>query len=109
MLKERYEQMLLDLIEAHLPSDVEIIVYGSRADGTAYDTSDLDLALRSEDRTPIDLDTLVNFKTAVQRSNIPILVDIFDWARLPESFLPQIEAVGILLKRDIGKVVDSSK
>ena len=29
---------------------------------------------------------LTDFELAVAESNIPILVQIFDWARIPESF-----------------------
>ena len=65
---------------------VEIWAYGSRVDGTAHETSDLDLVLRSKDLKPIPTMELTDFELAVAESNIPILVQIFDWARIPESF-----------------------
>ncbi|MEM1327052.1 MAG: nucleotidyltransferase domain-containing protein [Bacteroidota bacterium] len=81
ILLDRHKKMLLDLIEKYLPTHIDIIVYGSRADGTAHDMSDLDLALHSKDDKPINSDILFSFKTAVRKSNLPMLVDIFDWHR----------------------------
>jgi hypothetical protein len=55
------------------------------------DASDLDLALISPDAQPIDFTAMEDFRQAVNDSNIPILVDARDWARLPKSFHAEIE------------------
>lgn len=58
----------------------------SRINGEAHDASDLDLVLRSADLSQIPFEPLDDFLEAVRESNIPILVEARDWARLPESF-----------------------
>jgi hypothetical protein len=35
---------------------------------------------------------LLDLRRKIQHSNIPILVELFDWARLPETFHRNIEA-----------------
>ena len=34
----------------------------------------------------VNTDEWANFKAQIQQSNIPILVEVFDWAQLPASF-----------------------
>jgi len=54
--------------------------------GSAHDTSDLDLVLRSEHLTRLDSEEWAAFKAAVEESTIPILIQAFDWANMPASF-----------------------
>ncbi len=61
-LRDIDKQRLLKLLADYLP-EVNAWAYGSRVNGQAHDTSD---------------------------SNIPILVEARDWARLPESFYQEI-------------------
>ncbi|MEW6038619.1 MAG: nucleotidyltransferase domain-containing protein [Pseudomonadota bacterium] len=88
-LREKDRQTLLRLLERHL-SGVSAWAYGSRVNGDAHDASDLDLVLRSADLSPIPPGPLDDFLEAVRESNIPILVEGRDWARLPESFHREI-------------------
>jgi predicted nucleotidyltransferase len=89
--------MLLELMEEHLPDDVQVIAYGSRVDGTAHDASDLDLSLKTTSGAPVERGVFFGFVKAVKYSNIPFLVDIFDYARLPESFQVAIDEGGVVL------------
>jgi len=90
-LPERHLDQLRRLLKTHVP-DAEVWVYGSRIDGKSHEASDLDLVLRN----PADLSRpqnhLQNLKEALSDSNIPILVDVLDWARVPEHFHRVIEA-----------------
>ncbi len=86
ILRQEDKKDLLQIANKFLQPPVEIWAYGSRVDGTAQDTSDLDLVLRSKDLRPIPTNELTDFELAVAESNIPTLVQIFDWARIPESF-----------------------
>ena len=76
-----------------LPKGTIIWAYGSRVKGTSHDTSDLDLvvhfpnSISSLDATTI----LANFKESLQESNIPILIQVLDWDRIPESFQQNIK------------------
>ncbi len=88
-LREQDRQELVRLLVYHLPK-VSVWAYGSRVYGEAHETSDLDIVLRSPDLSLIPLNNLRNFKQAVQDSNIPILIEARDWARLPEHFHKEI-------------------
>lgn len=89
ILREQDRKRLEELLAAHLP-EVTAWAYGSRVNGDAHEASDLDLVLRSPDLHPIDPEMLDHFLEAVRASNIPILVDARDWARLPEAFHREI-------------------
>ena len=82
--------MLENLLDEHLPG-VEVWAYGSRVNGRSHDGSDLDLVLRGPRLENIPVDRLAGFKKALQNSMIPFLVDVQDWASLPDRFLREIE------------------
>lgn len=90
-LREKDRLAILDLLRIHLP-EIEAWAYGSRVNGQAHDGSDLDLVLRSPDLSAIPTDRLNDFNNALSDSNIPIVVDARDWARIPENFKNQIAA-----------------
>ncbi|MCB0266504.1 MAG: nucleotidyltransferase domain-containing protein, partial [Calditrichaeota bacterium] len=74
-----------------LTMPVEVWAYGSRVNGTAHSGSDLDLVIRSQNLTPLPIDVFINLQDSIRESNIPILVELQDWARLPERFRRNIE------------------
>jgi len=78
--------MLLERLFSTVEFPLEVWAYGSRVSGSAHDRSDLDLVLRSADLKKLPADALTDIKEKIQESNIPILVEVFDWARLPDSF-----------------------
>ena len=85
LLKERTKQALINIFfSVNLP--FEVWVYGSRVDGSAHEGSDLDLVIRTPDLKPLPFETYSDIREKITDSTIPILVDIWDWARLPESF-----------------------
>lgn len=86
VLREKDRDTLIRLAEEIFSQPIEIWAYGSRVDGTAHETSDLDLVIRGPGLKPVDLSEFAEFKDKIQDSQIPILVQVFDWARLPESF-----------------------
>lgn len=65
---------------------IEVWAYGSRVNGNAHEGSDLDLVIRTPDLQKLSLDIYLDLKEKIRESNIPIVVELFDWARLPESF-----------------------
>jgi uncharacterized protein len=95
-LRPEWMNMLRDLIATHLPG-VEVLAFGSRVQGTAHDGSDLDLVLRNPDGTALPLMALEDFREALSESDLPILVDVLDWARIPESFRKEIERGGFVV------------
>lgn len=68
----------------------EVWAFGSRVDGSAHSGSDLDLVIRGSDLEPIEIDEFVRLFDLIKDSNIPILVEFRDWARLPKSFWQNI-------------------
>lgn len=89
ILRQQDRERLVALLAAYLPG-VTAWAYGSRVNGSAHEASDLDLVLRSPDLTPIPFEPLDDFLDALRESNIPILIEARDWARLPEAFHREI-------------------
>jgi len=88
-LLPRYREELEALLREYVP-EAEVWAYGSRVNGRSHEASDLDLALRSPGLEPLGHE-YVELVEALEQSNIPILVQAHDWARLPESFHLEIE------------------
>ena len=99
-LPRRYREPLEALLRQHVP-DAEVWAYGSRVNGRSHDGSDLDLVLRSPTLEPLGYE-YVELVEALEQSNIPILVQAHDWARLPESFHREIERDYVVVQKDIG-------
>jgi len=78
IIKENYPQAL-------------VWAYGSRVNGnakTAHEGSDLDLAVKDFGAEDKDIYKL---REAFTNSNIPFLIDIFDYDRLPTAFHEEIK------------------
>lgn len=95
-LPHRYRDRLETLLRQHVP-DTEVWAYGSRVNGRSHDGSDLDLVLRSPTLEPLGYE-YVELVEALEESNIPILVQAHDWARLPESFHREIERTYVVIQ-----------
>ena len=93
----RYRNKLEALLREHVP-DVEVWAYGSRVNGRSHEASDLDLVLRSATLEPV-AEGFSDLLEAIENSNIPILIQAHDWARLPESFHPEIERNYIVVQK----------
>lgn len=89
-LKPEYLQQLQKLFKRHVPW-AEIWAYGSRVDNTCHEASDLDLVLRNPDELTRSFKNLGGLKETFSESNLPILVDILDWATVSPSFRKEIE------------------
>lgn len=76
-------KIVLEILNRVIP-DREVWVFGSRAKGTARDTSDLDLAIIG--KTPLDFKTLATLRDFFSESNIPYKVDVVDWTTISETF-----------------------
>ena len=92
----RYREQLDALLREHVPG-VEVWAYGSCVNGGSHDGSDLDLVLRSSTLEPLGYEYLELIE-GLEQSNIPILVQTHDWARLPESFHREIQRNYVVLQ-----------
>ena len=90
LLREKDKETLLRIFSA-VKIPFEVWAYGSRVKGSAHEGSDLDLVIRGKDLQAIPIDVLSGLWEEIKNSNIPILVELRDWAGLPGSFHIQIE------------------
>jgi len=86
LLREKDKVLIHNLAKKTLQTPMEIWVYGSRVNGEAHDTSDLDLVLCTKTQDKIAIGEFIAFKEALRESNLPIFVQVMDWNRIPESF-----------------------
>ena len=90
LLREKDKQSLITIFES-VNTPIEIWVYGSRVNGKAHSGSDLDLVIRTQDLTPLASEEYNFLRERITNSNIPILVELRDWAMLPKGFCENIE------------------
>jgi predicted nucleotidyltransferase len=79
---------LTRILREHAPH-LEVWAFGSRAKGCAKPYSDLDLALIT--RSPLTLSQMADLHDAFSQSDLPIKVDLLDWASAAPSFRQLIE------------------
>ena len=97
-LPQRYRSILEALLREHVP-DADVWAYGSRITGESHEGSDLDLVVRGPGLEPLG-DGFFSLLEAIEESNIPILVQAHDWARLPESFHGEIRRDYVVVQRE---------
>ena len=85
ILRNKDRERLIAIFETATTS-FEVWAYGSRVNGDAHDGSDLDLVVRTPDLQKMPVDVFLAIKEKIRESNIPIVVELFDWARLPDTF-----------------------
>ena len=86
LLRDKDKKEILKIAKKTFKTPIQLWAYGSRVNGQAHDMSDLDLALLSYDNQKIDIDEYINFKESLSDSNIPILIQVLDWNRIPTYF-----------------------
>lgn len=95
-LPESYRTELLSLLRIHVP-EAEVWAYGSRLNGGGHATSDLDLVVRNPADPAQAQTALGRLREALSESGLPILVDVLDWARIPESFREEIRRAHVVV------------
>lgn len=96
-LPARYQEMVLALLSRHLPH-AEVWAYGSRVNGDCHEASDLDLVVRNPGALDEALPDLPDLKDALMESNLPIRIDVVDWARIPEPFRREIARAYVVVQ-----------
>jgi len=89
-LRQKDAEIVLRLLAEYVP-DAEVWCYGSRVAGHSHPASDLDLVLRNSADLSVSQTRMAELKSALVESNLPIMVDVVDWARIPEAFRREIE------------------
>lgn len=89
-LSPRHLSMLQALLSQQV-SEAEVWAYGSRVSGGAHEGSDLDIVLRNPSNLKAEVPNWMDVREAIQESDLPMLVDVHDWAHLPSDFRRHIE------------------
>ena len=82
------------ILREHAP-DLEVRAFGSRVSWTARETSDLDLALMTDE--PLDAARMAVLRAAFTDSRLPFRVDVVDWAGVSDGFRKVIESEYVTL------------
>lgn len=89
-LPERYKTELLAILRRLAPQ-WDALAYGSRLTADHHEGSDLDIVLRHPSEPSARFPAIGPLREALGESNIPILIDVHDWASLPAAFQAEIE------------------
>lgn len=89
-LSADHREIVLAILDAHLPETAKVWVFGSRATGRARRYSDLDLAIDAG--RELTLDEFSILAEAFSDSDLPYRVDVVDWSAIDESFRRLIAA-----------------
>ena len=82
-------ELVQGILHEHLPVGVKVWVFGSRANWTTKDSSDLDLAL--EGKSQLSYKVLGTLKDAFEDSSLPYTVDVVDLNGIGDSFRQIVE------------------
>lgn len=101
VLLPRHLEILLGLLRRYVPTSV-VWAYGSRVNGDCHEASDLDLVVCNPDAPDEEQSELADLTDALVESNLPIRIDVVDWARIPESFRREIERAYVVVQEGRG-------
>lgn len=86
IIREKDKKEIISLATKNFNQELKILAYGSRISEEAHDTSNLNLVIVSKNEEKLNINEFSNFKEALTDSNIPILIEVLDWNRIPETF-----------------------
>jgi len=89
-------QIVRGILQHYVP-ELEVLAFGSRAQWTAKQFSDLDIAVIGSERLGVSL--VADMREAFQESALPFKVDIVDWAATDERFRKIIEQCAVVLQK----------
>ncbi len=93
-INPRYQKMVLDMINRYIPKG-KVILFGSRATGTARQGSDMDITIDAGKKITDGSISLLRLEME-EGLNVPIKVDLSDFYDLPESFQKTVREKGII-------------
>ena len=96
-LQPQHLALLRRLLQQHLPQ-AGVWAYGSRVNGDGHDASDLDLVVRQPADLKQETRHLEEMREALVESDLPIRVDVVDWALIPATFHREIERAYVVVQ-----------
>ena len=94
-LRPDHRKIVEDILRDHLPDAVKVWVFGSRAEWTTKESSDLDLAL--EGHGPLDPRVVMALDLAFEGSLLPFSVDVVDLLRVDDGFREIVDCNRVVL------------
>ena len=88
-------EIVQEILREHLPVGFKVWVFGSRANWTTKDSSDLDLAV--EGTGTLDYKAMVGLEVAFEESDLPYTVDVMDLNAVSPEFKRIVEGQKVLL------------
>lgn len=88
-LDEKQIKIVKEILKKNVPSR-KIVVFGSRAKGAIKPFSDLDLCIMGDE--PLSFEKLGNLREDFSNSDLPIKVDIVEWASITSEFREIVKA-----------------
>ena len=89
-------EIVQDILRSHMPAGFEVWVFGSRANWTTKDSSDLDLAVAG--RMPeLDYRIMGDLEVAFEESDLPYTVDVVDLKDVSPEFQNIVDSQKVLL------------
>lgn len=87
-LQSAHARIIRSVLDAHVPG-MEVWAFGSRVTGSARQTSDLDIVLRTDH--PVDILLLAKIRDGFSASTLPMKIDVLDWSTLSSGMQASIE------------------
>ena len=82
-------EIVQEILRAHLSAGFKVWVFGSRANWTTKDSSDLDLAVEGAVR--LDHKSMIGLEVAFEESDLPYTVDVVDLKAVSSGFRQIVE------------------
>lgn len=95
-LEDKHLKTLLNIFEQVCPH-ATICAFGSRIKNQAHEGSDLDLSVLDWGGQH---ENLASLKTALNESDLPFMVDVSDFRKLPKTFQAEIQKKNIIIYKD---------
>lgn len=95
-LNPRDWEIVRNILARHVPQ-FEVWAFGSRTKRTSKEYSDLDLAIITDQ--PLGLSLSADIANAFEESDLPIKVDVVDWAITSENFRQIIQRDKMVIQK----------
>lgn len=99
-LREDDLHLIRALLKKWVPQYL-VMAYGSRVKGLSHEGSDLDLVIKNPINPEKPTLEIADLKQSFSESNLPILVDVMDWAYLPAAYRDEIDHVNVILQSPV--------
>lgn len=90
MTSEHYT-IVVEILHTILPDDVQVLAFGSRVKGVVKRASDLDIALKWNNRT-IPVSIMADLHDGFSESDLPYGVDVVDMNGISAEFLYVVQS-----------------